>query len=255
MSFNVTVYETPQSTTSSERSTSSNFVSSILTVNQIEDVSVPELHQSSSGVFGAETDEIKSVSVMEGESVTLNTEVTVTRRNKILWKFGDQGVLIALLDANEISLFNGTDGRYRHRLQLENQTGSLSIKSLRTTDSGHYELNIKGGPGDRVKKFNVTVYSRLLIPGITRDPSQCSSSSSLSCSLLCSVVNVSDVTLSWYKGSSILSSISVSHLNSRVSLHLEVEYQDKNTYSCVINNPISNQTRHLDMSQLCHTCS
>ncbi|KAL0161061.1 hypothetical protein M9458_044788, partial [Cirrhinus mrigala] len=104
------------------------------------------------------TDEIKLVSVMEGESVTLNTDVTVIRRNKILWKFGDQGVLIALLDANVISLFNGTDGSFRDRLQLDNQTGSLTIRNTRTTNSGLYELNIKGGPEDRVKKFNVTVY-------------------------------------------------------------------------------------------------
>ncbi|XP_043078863.1 SLAM family member 5-like isoform X1 [Puntigrus tetrazona] len=205
------------------------------------------------GVFGAETDEVKSVSVMEGESVSLNTDVTVTQR--ILWKFGGQGVLIALLDDNEVTLYNGTEGRFRDRLQLDPQTGSLTIVNTRTTDSGLYELNGRGGSGDRVKKFNLTVYSRLLIPVIRRDSSQCSSSSSSSsCSLLCSVVNVSHVTLSWYKGNSLLSSIGVSRVTSSVSLHLEVEYQDKNTYSCVINNPIRNQTTHLDISKLCHTC-
>ncbi len=114
----------------------------------------------SAGVFGVETDEIKSVLVMEGESVTLNTDVSVTQRNKILWKFGEQGVLIALLDDNEVSLFNGTEGQFRDRLQLDSQTGSLTITNTRTTDSGLYELNIKGGPGDRVKTLSVTVYCK-----------------------------------------------------------------------------------------------
>uniref|UniRef100_A0A8C2GXK8 Ig-like domain-containing protein n=1 Tax=Cyprinus carpio TaxID=7962 RepID=A0A8C2GXK8_CYPCA len=177
----------------------------------------------------------------------------------IQWRYGTKDTVIAEINlmVSIISVFhNVLGGRFRDRLKLDHQTGSLIITNTRTEHTGLYQLQTNSVS----KRFTLTVYARLSVPVISRNSSQCSSSSSSSsseqnCSLVCSVVNVGHVTLSWYKGNSLLSSISVSDLSISLSLPLEVEYQDKNSYSCVLNNSISNQTTHLNITQLCHTCA
>ncbi|XP_050958746.1 SLAM family member 5 [Labeo rohita] len=207
-----------------------------------------------------DTSEVMSVSVMEGDSVTLNTNVTERQRNyQIVWKFEPKGIQIAVIYMQSIDM-NGSNVIFGDRLQMDSQTGSLTIRNIRTEHSGLYKLQIFSNRETSHKRFNVTVYAPLPLPVIISNSSNLSSSSSSGspmskCSLLCSVFNVSRVTLSWYKGNHLLSSISVSDLSISLSLPLEVEYQDKNTYSCVINNPISNQTQNnINITELCQTC-
>ncbi|XP_052447254.1 SLAM family member 5 isoform X3 [Carassius gibelio] len=201
------------------------------------------------GVFGV--DAVQSVSVTEGDSVSLNV-TDIQTNDEIEWRFG--GILIADINIknNKSTFYNDSaDERLRDRLKLD-QTGSLIITDTSTTDSGRYTVT-SSRRNTLLNTFNLTVYAHLPVPVISNISSQHSSSSSY-CSLLCSVVNVSHVTLSWYKGNSLLSSISVSDLSISLSLPLEVEYQEKNSYSCVINNPIRNQTTHLNISEHCQPC-
>ncbi|KAI7790849.1 hypothetical protein IRJ41_002806 [Triplophysa rosa] len=203
-------------------------------------------------VFG---DEVKSVSVMEGHSVTLHTHTELHTHDVMEWMFGVQSPDEIIAEINrEDNITSFINERLKNHVEIDAQTGSLIITNITTQHTGLYQLEIIRNTVEN-KHFNVTVYARLPVPVISRVSSQCSSSSSSSCCcVLCSVVNVShDVSVSWYKGKSLLSSISVSDLNIRLSLPLEVEYQDTNTYRCVVNNPITNHTQHLHITQLCHT--
>ncbi|XP_073718450.1 SLAM family member 5-like [Misgurnus anguillicaudatus] len=205
-------------------------------------------------IQGVNTDEVKLV--MVGDSVTLHTDINEIQKNydQILWRFGPKDARIAEIYLQE-SKYDDIES-FRGRLKMDNQTGSLTITNARITHTGDYKVTIIHSKGTSYKTFRVSVYDRPPFPVITRDPLQCSSSASSSsnCSLLCSVLNVRDVSLSWYKGNSLLSSISVSDLNIRLSLPLEVDYQDNNTYSCVLNNTITNQTQHLNIKDVCQ-CS
>ncbi|XP_051745432.1 hepatocyte cell adhesion molecule-like isoform X14 [Ctenopharyngodon idella] len=204
------------------------------------------------GVFVA--DAVKSESVTEGESVSLNSSLTqIQTHEEIEWKFAE--LLIAKVKKNKESKFysNTAAGRFRDRLKLD-QTGSLTIINSRTTDSGLYTVS-SSRTDTTINTINLTVYARLPVPVISSNSSlNSSSSSSSSCLLVCSAVNVSHVTLSWFKGNSVFSSIRVSDLSSRSDLLLHLECVD-DSYSCVLNNPIRNQTQHLNNAQLCHTCA
>ncbi|XP_051977624.1 hepatocyte cell adhesion molecule-like isoform X2 [Xyrauchen texanus] len=205
------------------------------------------------------SDELKTV--LEGDSVTLHTNITEVQRDyQILWRFGPRNIRIAqLIKSDQINyIWVSNDEIFRDKLQLNNQTGSLTIKNITITHTGLYQLEMIRNGGTSVKRFSVTVYAPLPVPDITNNCSSSSSSERSSrskCVLVCSVENVAHVTLSWYKGNSLLSSISVSDLNSSLSLPLEVEYQENNIYSCVINNPIRNQIKHLDINEVCQMCS
>ncbi len=112
------------------------------------------------GVFVALTDEIQSVSVIEGNSVILRMDVTeIQDDDNILWKFGADHFLIAKINRDKqiFSTFDGPDGIFRDRLKLDKQTGSLTITNITTQHAGLYQLELIGAKWSS-KTFSVSVY-------------------------------------------------------------------------------------------------
>ncbi len=81
----------------------------------------------------------ESVSVTEGDSVTLKTNATEAQQaDDILWQFASEKTLIAKVKKQQqvFSTFDGPDGRFRDRLKLDDQTGSLTITNITTKHAG-----------------------------------------------------------------------------------------------------------------------
>ncbi|XDV22933.1 hypothetical protein PO909_027682 [Leuciscus waleckii] len=116
-------------------------------------------------------DEVKSVSVKEGDSVSLNSNLTeIEDDDVILWRFGDENTLIAEIykRPDRITVYDDVlDGRFRDRLKLDNQTGSLIITNTTTEHEGDYKLLMFSGRRFSSKVFRVSVYDSVHCCGPT----------------------------------------------------------------------------------------
>ncbi|XP_073702524.1 uncharacterized protein [Garra rufa] len=99
---------------------------------------------------------VDSLQFSEGEDITLHTGVELQKDDQILWSFGSEDNIIAKRDGNTSQvLIDGNNGRFRDRLQMDDQTGSLTITNTKSTDAGVYHLQIISRNKVSFKKFTV----------------------------------------------------------------------------------------------------
>ncbi|XP_043078724.1 uncharacterized protein LOC122327429 isoform X3 [Puntigrus tetrazona] len=121
------------------------------------------------GVCGVDTDR-ETVSVVEGNTVTLHTGVKTNQQEKIKWFFND--IRIAQISdylsktCTDVQCNEGTE-RFRDRLKLDPQTGSLTITNTTTTDSGLYRLQMISSRNISEIIFSITFHAK-----INGDPSR-----------------------------------------------------------------------------------
>ncbi|XP_039538667.1 carcinoembryonic antigen-related cell adhesion molecule 1-like [Pimephales promelas] len=99
------------------------------------------------------------VSLMEGDSVTLYSNVKINQGVGIKWYYYDDFIARISGDPNktctDVQCNEGTE-RFKDRLKLDNQTGSLTITNTTTEHTGVYHLKIRSSSTGKI--FKVTVH-------------------------------------------------------------------------------------------------
>ncbi|XP_042612022.1 uncharacterized protein LOC122134431 [Cyprinus carpio] len=113
------------------------------------------------GSSGVDSDK---VTVMEGDSVTLNTDIKTNQEDRIMWYFNDIRIAWITGDQSKICTDAECPERFRDRLKLDHQTGSLTIMNINTTHSGLYRLQVNSRNSGKL--FSVSVHGA---PAADRD--------------------------------------------------------------------------------------
>uniref|UniRef100_A0A8C6UA99 Ig-like domain-containing protein n=1 Tax=Neogobius melanostomus TaxID=47308 RepID=A0A8C6UA99_9GOBI len=187
--------------------------------------------------------EAEIVNAKAGSSVTLNSG-KITKANQTLWTYGAEkpSFLIAKVSSSQGSFW--AQPQFKERLNLDRETGDLTISKLSLNDTGVYERQ-RIGTYISSKQFKLEVYSPLSPPSVNVEKSY-----SGECQVECSVKNSRNLTLTWFKGNDWLQRMSSSD-SAGLSLALNLNQRETHKYFCEARNPLENMTARFHPNEIC----
>ncbi|XP_041640922.1 hepatocyte cell adhesion molecule-like [Cheilinus undulatus] len=186
----------------------------------------------------------------EGGTVTLRTRKDGCDSNpQVVWMFGPESAnkRIARMKNGEVKL--DYIDHFRDRLELDHQSGSLTISGLKHNDSGVYMCQ---SIGSKIfsQLFNLTVYASIYAPTIrtnSLDPAGACSSLAVECS----VQSGRELELSWFRGGDKLMETSRPDSSSMLRLSLLIQSGGEDVYTCVAENPVDQKSSRIHTKDTC----
>uniref|UniRef100_A0A3Q2CID1 Ig-like domain-containing protein n=1 Tax=Cyprinodon variegatus TaxID=28743 RepID=A0A3Q2CID1_CYPVA len=187
---------------------------------------------------------------MEGRNVTLATPMEkLEMKHTVNWTKEEDAkkIQIALWKNGLIT----TEESFKHVLQVDQQTGSLTFIRITRDLRGIYRVKIK--QGEEVHSeivFKITVYEPVCFPNIMKKEFNITNPPEEKiCYVTCSVRNGPDVNLTWFNGlNQIISINNTVDLSMNLSLPLGIQPEKKGNYTCQAQNPVTSERKMLSLA-------
>ncbi|KAJ8373042.1 hypothetical protein AAFF_G00271700 [Aldrovandia affinis] len=156
-------------------------------------------------------------------------------------------VLCSVQNGREVTLSWQREGKTLNQTSSPDLSTLLSLPLEIENNSAPYSCVVK----NPVSNQTVTVKpEEYCFDPVSRPQVYSRNKMNPTCSVLCSVQNGREVTLSWQREGKTLSHTSSPDLSTLLSLSLEIE-NNSTPYRCVVNNPVSNQTVTVKAEEYC----
>lgn len=139
----------------------------------------------------------------------------------------------------------------KQRIRLNLKDCSLEIQNLTEHDQGLYEMNLRMALVVHEQVTELKIYERVSLPVI--DISEAFSDGVCNVSLVCSLEHGTEPVYTWWSGDGKVTADG-SHIltdeGRRLALSIPLP-NNNSVYNCTVGNPVSEETRSVDLTQLC----